>query len=112
MQICQLEFQSNFHVVSGNDRAQAAVMVLAQGDATGGPDNRHRDSDQWLYVASGEGEAVVEEQRQPLQPGTLLLIERNEAHQISNTGERPLHLVNFYVPPAYSASSGRPPERD
>lgn len=112
MQICQLEFQSNFHVVAGNDRSQAAVMVLAKGDSTGGPDNRHRDSDQWLYVVSGEGEATVEQQHQRLRPGTLLLVERNEAHQITNVGNEPLQTVNVYVPPAYSSRAGQPPERD
>ena len=112
MQVCQLEFQSNFHVVVGNDRSQAAVMVLSKGDSTGGSDNRHPDSDQWLYVVSGEGEAIVEQQRQRLRPGTLLLIECNEAHQIANTGDKPLKTVNFYVPPAYSSRAGQPPERD
>lgn len=87
-------------------------MVLAKGDSTGGPDNRHPDSDQWLYVVSGEGEAIVEQQHQRLQPGTLLLVERNEAHQITNVGDEPLQTVNFYLPPAYSSPTGQPPERD
>jgi mannose-6-phosphate isomerase-like protein (cupin superfamily) len=112
MQLCQLEFLSNFHVVAGNQHAQAAVMVLPAGDSTGGPDNRHSDSDQWLYVVSGEGEAVVEQQRSPLRRGTLLLIERNEAHTITNLGMEPLQTLNFYVPPAYSLQEGKPPESD
>ena len=34
-------------------------MVLAPGDKEGGADNRHRGADQWLYVLSGSGEAIL-----------------------------------------------------
>ena len=113
MQRVALQFQSNFHVVSGNSRSQSAVMVLNPGDSTGGADNRHPSSDQWLYVVEGEGEAIVEQQKHELKPGTLLLIERNEAHEIANRGTELLKTLNFYVPPAYDASGeGLPPERD
>ncbi|GAA5507916.1 cupin domain-containing protein [Novipirellula caenicola] len=112
MQRRQLEFLSNFHVVAGNERSQAAVMVLAKGDSTGGPENRHESSDQWLYVVSGEGKAVVEQQDYVLKPGTLLLIERNESHAIINQGNAPLKTVNFYVPPAYHGREGAPPSHD
>src|SRR5262249_21735428 len=54
-----LRFGKGFRVAVGNRRSQAAEMVLAAGDAEGGPDNRHRGSDQWLYVLSGTGTAVV-----------------------------------------------------
>jgi hypothetical protein len=33
--------------------------------------------------------------------GSLLLIERKENHQVSNTGRGLLRTLNFYVPPAY-----------
>jgi mannose-6-phosphate isomerase-like protein (cupin superfamily) len=61
-------------------------MVLAPGDAEGGSDNRHRGADQWLYVLSGRGEAVVNGRRHELRPGSLLLIEKKEKHQVRNTG--------------------------
>lgn len=112
MQFVTLEFNSNFHVVAGNSRSQAAVMALARGDSTGGPENRHHDSDQWLYVVEGEGEAIVEQQKHPLQPGTLLLIEKGEAHEVTNRGDGVLKTLNFYVPPVYSGRQGDPPERD
>lgn len=85
-------------------------MVLAAGESTGGPENRHADSDQWLYVVSGKGDAVVEGQTCELHRGALLLIERGEAHEIRNTGGDALNTLNFYLPPAYSAQAG--PARD
>jgi len=36
-----------------------------------------------------------------LRPGTLLLIEKGEAHEIANTGSLPLVTLNIYTPPAY-----------
>jgi mannose-6-phosphate isomerase-like protein (cupin superfamily) len=82
-------------------------MVLAPGDIEGGPGNRHRGSDQWLYVLSGRGRATVNTRAHMLRPGTLLLIERGSTHQIRNTGRTPLKTLNLYVPPAY-APSGDP----
>jgi mannose-6-phosphate isomerase-like protein (cupin superfamily) len=63
-------------VALANRRAQVATMVLGPGDCEGGPENRHRGSDQWLYVVSGSGQAVVAGKRQSLRAGTLLLVER------------------------------------
>jgi mannose-6-phosphate isomerase-like protein (cupin superfamily) len=77
-------------------------MVLGPGGCEGGPDNRHRGSDQWLYVQAGSGIAVLAGRRQSLRPGTLLLIERGTTHEIHNTGKTPLKTLNVYVPPAYN----------
>jgi mannose-6-phosphate isomerase-like protein (cupin superfamily) len=103
MKHAQAVFSDTFRVLTGNRSSQAAIMVLDVGKSTGGPDNRHSGSDQWLFVAAGEGSARVEDQIHVLRPGTLLLIERGESHEIRNEGEEPLQTLNFYVPPAYSA---------
>jgi mannose-6-phosphate isomerase-like protein (cupin superfamily) len=100
----QLRYGKGFAVALRNARAQAATMVLAPGDREGGPDNRHRGSDQWLYVVSGTGSATVGRRRHALRSGTLLLIERGATHEIRNTGRTPLKTLNFYVPPAYTGS--------
>jgi len=102
-----LQFGQGFRVSVGNRRSQAAQMVLAPGESEGGPDNRHRGSDQWLFVVSGTGAARVNGKRCPLRAGTLLLIERGDAHEIRNTGRGPLRTVNVYVPPAYT-KNGEP----
>ena len=97
-----LRFGKGFRVVPGDRHSQAAEMVLPPGDAEGGPDNRHRGSDQWLYVVSGTGRATIEGVAHPLRSGTLLCIQRGEAHEIRNTGRALLKTVNVYVPPAYT----------
>jgi mannose-6-phosphate isomerase-like protein (cupin superfamily) len=77
-------------------------MTLAPGETEGGPDNRDSAADQWLYLASGTGAAIVEGERVELREGTLVLIGRGERHEIRNTGDVPLKTLNVYVPPAYT----------
>ena len=104
MQHKQLQFGHGFRVVLGNGRSQAAQMTLAPGEVEGGPDNRHRGADQWLFVESGTGTAIVQGRRHALRAGSLLLIQRGDVHEIRNTGRRPLRTLNIYVPPAYTKS--------
>jgi hypothetical protein len=68
-------------------------MVI--GKAEGGPRNRHRGADQWLYVVSGLGVAKSGTKRLP--------------HEIRNNGRTLLKTLNFYVPPAYTKSGDELP---
>ncbi len=77
-------------------------MTLDVGACEGGPDTRHRGADQWLFVKSGTGVAIVNGRRVSLKAGSLLLIERGDRHEIRNTGRTPLETLNVYVPPAYT----------
>ena len=96
-----LEFNIPFEVVSTAEKAQAAVMTVPPGQTVGGDDNVHDKSDQWLFVVSGNGEAVVAGKRQALTRHSLLVIEAGEAHEIRNTGNAPLETLNVYTPPEY-----------
>ena len=105
----QLRFGRGFRVALGNRRSQAAEMVLPPGKAEGDAHNRHRGADQWLYVEAGTGLARVNGRRYGLKPGTLLLIEKGDEHEIRNTGRGLLKTLNFYVPPAYDAEGDELP---
>jgi mannose-6-phosphate isomerase-like protein (cupin superfamily) len=104
-----LRFGKGFHVATGNRRSQAATMTLGPGDVEGGPGNRHRGADQWLFVTSGRGIAVVNGQRVPLKRGSLLLIERGDRHEIRADARRPLKTLSVYVPPAYTSGGDELP---
>jgi mannose-6-phosphate isomerase-like protein (cupin superfamily) len=109
----KLRFGKGFRVAFANKRSQSAEMVISPGESEGGPDNRHGGSDQWLYVVSGTGTAVVNGRRYVLRTGTLILIERGDTHEIRNTGRGLLRTLNLYTPPAYTQSgeelpAGRP----
>jgi mannose-6-phosphate isomerase-like protein (cupin superfamily) len=109
MQHKHLQFGHGFRVVFGDEHSQAAQMTLGPGETEGGPDNRHRGADQWLFVVGGEGVAVVEGARVDLREDTLVLIRRGETHEIRNTGNSPLRTLNIYVPAAYTAEGDELP---
>ncbi|MBC7788805.1 MAG: cupin domain-containing protein [Anaerolineae bacterium] len=109
MRRAPLRFGKGFKVSIRNARSQAATMVIAPGDCEGGPDNHHRGSDQWLYVSSGTGAAIVNGKRYRLGAGSLILIERGDNHEIRNTGRTPLRTLSQYVPPAYTSGGDELP---
>jgi mannose-6-phosphate isomerase-like protein (cupin superfamily) len=111
MKLVQLKrHRGEFRPVVATRRAQVAVMELRPGGASDEElSNEHARSEQWLYVVRGTGSATVAskrgiQRRVKLKPGSLLVIEAGERHQIRNTGRRLLSTVNFYVPPAYNKS--------
>ena len=79
-------------------------MVVDPGGSEGGPKNRHRGSDQWMFVLAGRGEAIVAGRRHPLRRHSLVLIERGRTHEVRNTGRSFLRTLILYVPPAYTRS--------
>ena len=59
MKIFDIEGKSNWKVLPGTRRSQAAEMLIQPGESEGGPDNTHPKSDQWLFVLEGTGTAVI-----------------------------------------------------
>jgi quercetin dioxygenase-like cupin family protein len=55
-----------------------------------------------LFVVSGKGSARVNGKRYPLRPGSLILIERTDKHEIDAAPGSSLKTLNLYVPPAYT----------
>ena len=104
-----LRFGRGFQVVLGDEHSQAAQMTIEPGAHEGGPNNRHRGADQWLYVVAGRGIAIVSAERIELRAGTLVLIKRGETHEIRNTGRASLRTLNIYVPPAYTPAGNERP---
>jgi mannose-6-phosphate isomerase-like protein (cupin superfamily) len=98
----QLRLTKGFRIAIQTRRSQAAEMVLAPGDSEGDPTNKHKGSDQWLFVIAGRGTAFINGKRLGLAPGTLLFIERGDRHEIRNTGRALLKTLNIYAPPAYT----------
>jgi mannose-6-phosphate isomerase-like protein (cupin superfamily) len=97
-----------FVVLHRTRSSQAATMTLAPGETSSESSaNEHAWAEQWLYVISGRGTARVGRRTIALQPGSLLLIEKREPHQICASARSRLVTVNVYVPPAYD-KSGEP----
>jgi mannose-6-phosphate isomerase-like protein (cupin superfamily) len=61
----------------------------------------HEESDQWLVVLTGHGEAISESGTQKISPGDVVLIPAPEKHQFKCTGDEILKMITFYGPPGY-----------
>ncbi len=103
MRQAKADFRTGFHMLTGDLRSQAASMVIAAGGKEGSSENCHVGADQWLYVAAGKGEAVVNGRVYALEAGSIMLIQRGDTHEIRNTGRSPLKTINVYLPPAYTS---------
>jgi len=105
-----------FDVLFATRDAQAAMMTLPPGGASdGSPSNEHPRCEQWLFVLSGSGHAIIGKRRTslrrvPLAENSLLVIEKGELHQIKNASRSPLRTLNLYVPPAYEPDAEPRPE--
>ncbi len=109
MKQATVAYVPGFHILAGDERSQAGTLVIQPGKQVGGPANKHRGADQWIYVESGSGEAAIDGKTFPLEKGSLILIQRTEAHGFRNTGSAPLNILTFYVPPAYDENENELP---
>ena len=97
--------RSFFKILTASRSAQAAMMTLKPGQSTTEePVNEHPRCEQWMFILSGTGRAIVGKRRVALKANSLLVIDKGEAHQITNTGRSPMVTLNLYAPPAYTKS--------
>ena len=101
MKKIQIKSTSFFKILETTKRSQVAEMTLDPGRSTGGPNNKHKNSDQWMYIISGKGKAIIDINEVKIKTGDLLLIEAGENHEIINEGKEPLKTFNIYSPPEY-----------
>ncbi|NVD97573.1 cupin domain-containing protein [Massilia sp. BJB1822] len=60
--------------------------------------HRHLYEEQCFYILSGQGEAIIEEQRHTIGPGDFLgFPAKGAAHTIVNTGSEPLVMLSARV---------------
>jgi mannose-6-phosphate isomerase-like protein (cupin superfamily) len=104
MKLLKTGSRAFFKVIGRTPHAQAAMMTLSPGKATGEYANEHPRCEQWVFVVAGTGKARVGSRSVKITEGSLLLIERDEPHQVTCTGRTPLVALNLYVPPAYDAA--------
>lgn len=55
----------------------------------------HADMVEVFFVASGQGTIYVNDQPQPLMPGTCVVVEPGETHEVINDGDGELVLTYF-----------------
>ena len=94
--------------VNGCERFSAGVVQLAPGD--GHDLHTHPESDEILYVISGEGEQTVEGDTREISAGDMIFIPEAVEHGTINTGWETLTLLAVYAPPGPEAELAELPE--
>jgi mannose-6-phosphate isomerase-like protein (cupin superfamily) len=80
-------------------RSQLVLMTLRPGEEIG--EEVHEGTDQVLAFVAGQGEAVIEGERQQVRAGSIVVVPGGTRHNFINTGSTPLRLVTVYTPPEH-----------
>ena len=59
----------------------------------------HMRNHELVFVYKGQGTAVIDDIKYPIEPGVTLLFMRNSVHLIENTGEEEMRLFWIFMPP-------------
>lgn len=87
-------------VVDTRENCQVVLMTIPRGGEIG--EEVHEGVDQLLLFVEGEGEAVVEGEREPIARNQLVVVPAGTRHNFVNTGAGPLRLVTVYAPPEHA----------
>ncbi|HZC04253.1 MAG TPA: cupin domain-containing protein [Ktedonobacterales bacterium] len=87
-------------VVVTGQHSQVVLMSIPAGGEIGA--ETHDTVDQTLVFVSGEGEAILDGNRQPVKANTLCFVPAGTRHNFVNTGAEPLQLYTVYAPPQHA----------
>ena len=87
-------------VLSTGPHSQVVVMSIPPGGEIG--EEVHADVDQVLVDVTGEGVAVLDGVRSPVEPGSLVHVPAGTRHNIVNEGRVDLRLYTIYAPPEHA----------
>ena len=83
--------------VTGAERFSAGIVQLAPKE--GHERHNHPDSEEMLYVISGEGIQTIEGEKQRITAGEMVHIPAGVYHSTINATWEPLRLLAVYAPP-------------
>lgn len=87
-------------VIVTNQHSQVVLMCLRADEDIG--EETHAGVDQLLVVVKGEGEVVLDGERQAVEKGSMVVVPAGTRHNLVNTGGRSLHLYTIYAPPEHA----------
>jgi mannose-6-phosphate isomerase-like protein (cupin superfamily) len=86
-------------VILTGEHSQVVAMTIPIGGEIG--EEVHADVDQVLIFVDGQGDAILEGERNPIDENDLVFVKAGTKHNFVNTGEGPLRLVTIYSPPEH-----------
>ena len=95
----------------GSNQYSAGVQVLEPGAHV--REHAHQRNEEMLFIAEGEGVALIDDAEYALAPGTLIIVDRFAQHKLTNTGASQMKIFWVILPPGlenWFAAIGRPRE--
>ena len=86
-------------VILTGKHSQLVAMTIPPGGEIG--DEVHEHVDQVLIFVEGQGAAILEGERKPIDENDLVFVKAGTRHNFVNTAEVPLRLVTIYAPPEH-----------
>ncbi|MGH2709889.1 MAG: cupin domain-containing protein [Actinomycetota bacterium] len=87
-------------VILTGEHSQVVAMTIPIGGEIG--EEVHEDVDQVLIFVEGQGDAILEGDRKPIDENDLVFVNAGTRHNFVNTGDGPLRLVTIYAPPEHA----------
>lgn len=100
--IIERTMQNRFfrEVLSTGPHSQVVVMCIPPGGEIG--EETHDDVDQVLVFTTGEGEAILNGERNRVTAGRLVHVPAGTRHNFVNAGPDDLQLYTIYAPPQHA----------
>ncbi len=91
----------SFEIASADRGTRSITLRKVEIPVASSPDSArgmhsHRDSEECIYVLSGQGTTHAESGDYPLHAGDAIVIPPGEKHMTRNTGSEPLILLCFF----------------
>jgi mannose-6-phosphate isomerase-like protein (cupin superfamily) len=97
----------NWYYLIGPQNSQAKQMTFGVAEFPGGTAaafHVHANEEEIVYIISGKGAVVTEDQVVETRPGVAVFIPPGVSHQIRADGPEPLWLVSVFSPPVIPGS--------
>ncbi|HXH74559.1 MAG TPA: cupin domain-containing protein [Bacteriovoracaceae bacterium] len=78
---------------------QLVLMTLTPGQDIG--EEVHEDRDQFFRIEAGKGEVKIDGKITVVGEDDAIIVPAGAKHNVTNTGEAPLHLYTIYGPPEH-----------
>jgi mannose-6-phosphate isomerase-like protein (cupin superfamily) len=78
---------------------QLVLMALQPGEDIGL--ETHKTHDQFFRVEKGRGDFLIDGVTSAIKSGWAMVVPAGAAHNITNTGDKPLRLYTIYAPPRH-----------
>ncbi len=73
--------------------------VLIHSGETVKPAHSHPNDEEVVYVVSGEGKVMIDNETSRISMGSVIIFPQNSIHMVKNTGDSDLKLICYFTSP-------------